>query len=100
MKVYVSGYNYTVLLNGKSLQDVIWADDEVGEVEVYAHENALDRRGSRIEDSDSWCGFSTIVLKGNITVTKHEAIQCPAQPALDFSSCAGYPDYSDYPNFP
>lgn len=56
----------TVMLNGSVLADVIWADDELGEAEIYEQEWALDRRGQRVEDPSCPSGCRTLLVKGDI----------------------------------
>ena len=87
-------WEFSVTLNGETLIDVIWADEETGEAQVYEHEWALERRGQRVEDPSEPLGFRTQTVRGQIQIIR---INVPpaAQQEIDwgeFYECGpGYP---------
>lgn len=69
----IEGTSHKVTLNGTPLTDVLWADPETGECEIFAH----CREGQRISDTDSASGYQTIQVKGKVTVEQVTAPYIP-----------------------
>jgi len=78
-KTFSDGYRFSVTLNGSPLDDVLWADEETGQAEVYEHAWSLEQRGQRVPDSDSVTGYRTFIVRGDIRIIDD---QPPAQPPL------------------
>jgi hypothetical protein len=83
------GNRFSVTLNGSPLEDVLWADEETGQSEVYEHAWAPDQWGQRILNVDSATGYRTLVVCGDIRIIDHEPSE---QPSLTFGD--PWPDWT------
>lgn len=81
---------FTVLLNGKQLQDIIWADAENGEALIHQHEWALDQRGQRIQSDEGPEPYKTLLVRGEI-----EIIDRPSVEQFSFSYDFSNPTFDD-----
>lgn len=74
MKVYITDGNHDVLLNGKLVQDVAWADEETGEACLYVH----DANGERLS-ADQPDDARFVVCRGIVHVSKVDKNAASAQ---------------------
>jgi hypothetical protein len=79
-----------VLHNGAVLTDVIWADAEAGEAEIYEHTSCSWKPSERIVDADNPSGYRTLIVKGEIRIQNVRAAG-PAQGSFDYGWCEGNP---------
>lgn len=73
MRQTIEGVSHKVTLNGSPVVDVLWADPETGECELYVH----CREGQRIPDTDNPHGYQTIPVKGKVVVEQVTAPYVP-----------------------
>ena len=82
---------FSVTLNGKPIEDVVWADEELGQAGIWEHEWALERRGQRVYDPDCPQMTRLLIVSGAIQITNGEPTQPaaadPYEPWSDFNCC-------------
>jgi hypothetical protein len=70
-----------VELNGTKLQDVLWADDETGECEVFETDW---RTGERVEAPDNESGYRTMRVKGKVKINDRRPKVTPTETLYDW----------------
>jgi hypothetical protein len=71
----VNAREYRVSLNGVEMVDVVWADEETGEVCLFEHDwrsSSASNAAYRIPNSDdpSGTGIQTVVCRGTVVITR------------------------------
>lgn len=88
MKVLITS-SRKVYLNGQLLSDVVWADPDTGEAELFEHTCSRLHSPERILDLDNAAGYRTLIVRGAVRI--EETVPPPAppssQPCLDYGDC-------------
>lgn len=84
MKVSITSQR-KVYLNDQMLTDVVWADPESGQTELFEHTCSRLSPPERIPDPDNPTSFRTLVVQGSIRI---EEIPYPAPSAPSPETCS------------
>jgi hypothetical protein len=77
-------------LNGQLLTDVIGADVELGQIEMYEHTCSRLHPPERIPDGDNPTGYRTFIARGAVRVEETTPPPTPAQPDLGWGMADCY----------
>lgn len=76
-------------LNDRLLDDVLWADPETGEAELFEHTCSRLHSPERIPDLENAAGYRTLIVRGTVRIeeTVPPPVAPPSQPCLDYGDC-------------
>lgn len=80
----LTGNSRKFYLNDHLLDDVLWADPETGQAEVYEHTCSRLHPPQRIPAGDNPSGYRTLIVQGAVRVEETVPPPAPVQSSFDW----------------